>query len=52
MKSMTCKVCDVMNIHVAQIVMKMLLELHLLSNAFLSHSDLSGIGISPDTSLF
>lgn len=52
MKSMTCKVYDVMNIHVAQIVMEMLLELHLLSNAFLSHSDLSGIDISPDTSLF
>lgn len=49
---MACKVYDVMNIHVAQIVMEMLLELHLLSNAFLSRTDLSGIGISPYISLF
>lgn len=42
-KSMACKVYGVMNIHVAQIVMEMLLELHLLSNTFWSRSDLSGI---------
>lgn len=33
-KSMACKVYEIMNIHVAQTVMEMFLELHLLSNTF------------------
>ena len=33
-KSMACKVYDVMNINVVQILMGMILELHLLSNTF------------------
>lgn len=46
-KSMAGKLQHTMNIHVAQIVREIFLELKCLFNIFWSHRDLSGIGISP-----
>lgn len=42
---MACKVYDLMNIQVAQIVMGKVLDIQLLFNTFWSHSDHSAVGI-------